>query len=131
MGDPRSGAGHSVTEIAGGLARDIQDLIRGELALARVEIDQSLHTLILSLVAIIGGALVAFAGLVVLLEGVAAALAIELPAWAALLLVGAVIVIAGGLFAYSGLKKLSLRTLKPERTTDNLSKDANVIKEHV
>lgn len=129
MADTGSGS-QSVSEIAGGLARDLQHLIRGELALARVELDQGIHTLILSLVAILGGALVAFAGLVVLLEGVAAALALELPAWAALLLVGAVILFVGGLLAYGGLKKLSLRTLKPERTTDNLSRDAQVIKEH-
>ena len=60
---------HSIGEIAGGLAGDVQDLVRGELSLARAEFDQKLHGLVIAAVSIIGGALVAFAGLVVVLEG--------------------------------------------------------------
>jgi hypothetical protein len=81
------------------LAGDIQDLVRGELALARVELDHKLHGLVTAAVAIVGGALVAFAGLVVLLEDGAALLAKWMPPWAALLIVGVVIVLIGGLIA--------------------------------
>lgn len=59
----------SLGQVASGLAGDIGDLVKGELALARVELDQKLHGLIIAAVSIVGGALVAFAGLVVLLEG--------------------------------------------------------------
>lgn len=126
--------GHEPQGIAGlasGLAGDIQDLIRGELRLARTEVDRSLRTLVLALVSILGGALVAFAGLVVLLEGVAAALALALPVWAAMLIVGGVIVIAGGLFAYAGIRKLSLETITPDQTIENVKQDLRVMKEHV
>jgi hypothetical protein len=117
-----------IADLAGALLRDAQNLLRGELALARAETDEKIHTLVLSLVSILGGALVAFAGLVVLLEGVAAALALELPTWAALLIVGLVVVIVGGAFAYAGIRKLSLRTLRPDRTIDSVERDMDVIK---
>jgi hypothetical protein len=125
------GRPHSLGEIAGGLAGDVQDLVKGELALARAEFDQKLHGLIAGAISVIGGALVAFAGLVVLLEGGAAILARWVPAWASLLIVGAVIIIVGGLIARAGLAALTLRNLTPNKTASSLSKDARLVKEHI
>jgi hypothetical protein len=125
------GRPHSLGEIAGGLAGDVQDLVEGELALARAEFDQKLHGLIAGAISVIGGALVAFAGLVVLLEGGAAILARWVPAWASLLIVGAVIIIVGGLIARAGLAALTLRNLTPNKTASSLSKDARLVKEHI
>ena len=122
---------HSLGEIAGGLAGDVQDLVRGELALARAEFDHKLHNLIGGAISLVGGALIAFAGLVVLLEGGAAVLAKWLPAWAALLIVGLVIVLVGGLIARAGLAQLSLKNLTPERTAANLKQDGRTLKEHL
>ena len=121
---------HSIGEIAGGLARDVQDLVRGELSLARAEFDQKLHGLVIAAVSIIGGALVAFAGLVVVLEGGAAVLSFWMPAWAALLIVGVVIVLVGGLISRAGLARLSLKAVTPERSIASVQKDARMIKEH-
>jgi uncharacterized membrane protein YqjE len=120
-----------IGEIASGLATDIQDLVRGELALARVELDHKLHGLVTAAVAVVGGALVAFAGLVVLLEGGAALLAKWMPLWAALLIVGMVIVLVGGLITRAAIAKLSLRNLKPERTMASVRQDAHLVKEHI
>ncbi|MDN4633772.1 phage holin family protein [Sphingomonas sp. PsM26] len=122
--------GHSIGEIAGGLANDVQDLVRGELALARAELDTKLHGVIIAAVSIVGGALVAFAGLVVMLEGGAAVLAFWLPAWASLLIVGVAIVAIGGFITRVGLAKLSLKAVTPERSIASVQKDANMIKEH-
>jgi hypothetical protein len=121
----------NIGEIASGLADDIQDLVRGELALARAEIDQKLHGLITAAIAAVGGALVAFAGLVVLLEGGAALLAKWIPTWAALLIVGVVIVLVGGLIARGAIARLSLQNIKPERTIASVQRDAHIVKEHI
>lgn len=121
---------HSIGEIASGLAGDVQDLVRGELALARAEFDQKLHALVTIAISVVGGALVASAGLVVLLEGGAAALALWLPTWAALLIVGAVIVVVGGLIARGAIARLSLQSVKPERAISSVRKDAQLIKDH-
>lgn len=121
----------SIGNIASGLAGDIQDLVRGELALARAEMDQKIHSLVTAGIAAVGGALVAFAGLVVLLEGGAALLAKWMPAWVALLIVGLVIVVVGGLISRSAIAKLSLQKLKPERVIANVRQDAHTVKEHL
>ena len=118
-----------LSAIAGGLAGDIQDLVRGELSLARVELDHKLHGIVTAAVSLIGGALVAFAGLVVLLEGGAAVLAFWLPIWASLLIVGAVIVVVGGLIARTALAGLSLRAITPDRMVASVQKDARMIKD--
>ena len=121
---------HSLREIVGAVAEDMQGLVRGEIALARAELDQKLNRVIMSAVWLVGGMLLGFAGLVVILEGVAAAIAIALPQWAASLIVGIVIAVIGVVFARSGLAMLSLKELTPDRTVRNLQRDANVVKEH-
>ena len=126
--DPRGP--QSLGDIATGLVGDMQDLVRGELALARAEIDHKIKAIVPVAISIVGGALVAFAGLVVLLEGGAAFLAIWLPAWASLLIVGAVIILVGGLISRGALAKLSLRSVTPERSIASVNKDARMIKEH-
>ena len=130
MSGARPEASRGLADLVGTLATDLQDLVRGEVRLARAELDQKLDRLIVAAVWLIGGALVAFAGLVVVLEGGASALAMILPQWAASLIVGVVIVIVGALFARSGLAMLSLKTLTPERTAASLQKDVRVVKEH-
>jgi uncharacterized membrane protein YqjE len=127
----RSDGALGLGELIGNVATDIQELVRGEVRLARSELDQKLDRVIMAAVWLMGGALLAFAGLVVVLQGVAAALALELPTWAAAMIVGAVIVVVGALFARSGLAMLSLDTLTPDRTASSLQKDARVVKEHI
>jgi uncharacterized membrane protein YqjE len=126
----RPGKDHSLGEIVGGLANDVQDLVKGEIALARAELEQKLHRLLGALLWVLGGSLVGFAGLVVLLQGGAAALAMRIPAWAALATVGVVIIIIGAALARLGFGMLTLKTLAPERTAANLQKDARMMKEH-
>ncbi|HTJ89876.1 MAG TPA: phage holin family protein [Acidocella sp.] len=122
---------NSLAEVVGGLAADAQALIRGEIALARVEFDQNVHRMIMAFVWLMGGALFGFAGLVVVLQGAAFALAIVIPTWAASLAVGIVVVVIGTFFTRAGLSRLSLRAMAPDRTAANLEKDAQLIKEHV
>jgi len=131
MSGRRPEGGHGLGEVIGSLFTDLQDLFQGEIRLARAELDQKLDRVIMAAIWLIGGALVAFAGLVVILQGVAAALALYLPTWAASLIVGVLIVVVGALFARSGLAMLSLKTLTPNRTAANLQKDARVVKEHI
>ena len=130
MATARTDGTHSIGEIIGGLATDIQDLVRGEISLARAELNQKLERVILAAIWLVGGALLAFAGLVVVLQGVAAALALVLPTWAASLIVGVAIVALGALLARAGLGMLSLNTLMPDRTAASLRKDAHLVKDH-
>lgn len=130
MSEARRDSAPSIGTLLGSLATDLQDLVRGEIKLARAELDQKLEKVLLAAIWLLGGALVAFAGLVVILQGVAAALALVLPTWAASLIVGVVIVAVGALFARSGLAMLSLKALTPNRVAASLQKDVHVVKEH-
>ncbi len=131
MSGSRSDGSHGLGEVLGNVAADIQDLVRGEVRLARAELDQKMDRVILAAIWLVGGALLAFAGLVVILQGIAALLALALPTWVASLIVGILIVVVGGLFARSGLAMLSLKTLTPDRTASSLQKDVQVVKEHI
>ena len=99
MSGNRADGLHGLGKLLGNVATDIQDLVRGEVRLARLELDQKLDRVIMAAIWLLGGALVAFAGVVVILEGGAAALALVLPQWAASVIVGLAIVIIGALFA--------------------------------
>ena len=131
MDNNTQGDGYGLGTILGSIVHELQGLIRGEIRLARAELDQKLHAIIIAAIFLLGGALLAFAGLVVFLQGIAAALALVLPTWAASLLVGVLIVAVGGIFAWSALRRFSLKTLNPERMTASLRKDANVLREHI
>ena len=133
MASVRIDAPPSIGELLAGVANDVQQLIRGEIALGRAELDEKLQRVLRSAIWLLGGALLGFAGLVLLLEGVAGLLAISIPipAWAAALIVGAVIILIGVALAWSGVAAVSLKKLAPDRTVDNLQKDVGVIKEHV
>ena len=131
MSSSRSDPGHSLGEIIGSLAGDIQDLVRGEIRLARAELDQKLNHVTTAAISIIGGALFAFAGLVIFLEGIGASLALVMPGWAAFLIVGVVVLIAGALAARSGIALLSVKNLTPDRMSASLQQDARVVKENL
>ena len=124
-------AGSSIGILLGGILQDLKDLFQGEIKLARIEFDQKIRKVIIGAVFVVGGALLAFAGLIVLLLGVAAVLALVLPVWAALLIVGVVVVIGAALLTRGGITMLSLKSLAPEHTWSSLQKDAQLIKEHV
>lgn len=130
MSGNRPAGAPGLIDVLSSLATDIQDLVRGEIRLARAEFDEKLHRVLMAAIFLLGGALVAFAGLVVFLQGIAAALALVLPTWAASLIVGLLIVAIGAVFARSGLARLSLKSLTPDRVASSLSKDARVLKEH-
>jgi len=120
----------SLREIVGGLADDAGTLVRGEIRLARAEFDQKTNRLITGLVSLIGAMFLAYAGLIVLLLGVARALSLAIPLWAALLAIGFIVLAIGALLALGARKALAPSGMLPDRTAANLQADAAVVKEH-
>jgi drug/metabolite transporter (DMT)-like permease len=120
----------SVGEILRDVVADAQSLMRGEVALVRAEMDQKIDRTVVALIWVVGGMLLGFAGLVILLMAGADALSFVIPVWAAYLVVGFIVAVLGILFTMSGISMLKLRKLAPSRTARNLSADANMVKEH-
>lgn len=127
---PESPAQSSLRDIVSGLAEDASNLVRGEVALARAELEQKTTRLVSGLVSLFGAMLLAFAGLIIVLLAAAQGLSYVMPLWAALLVVGAVVLAIGVAMALAARNALSPSGLVPERTINNLRTDAEVVKEH-
>ena len=125
------GGMRTLRDIVTDVAQDAQQLVRGELALARVELDRKLERLVMALVWVVGGMFVGFAGLIVILLAAVDALAYVIPHWAASLIVGIIIVAVAAGLGLAGVRMLSLSKLMPTRVTRNIRQDAHVVKEHI
>ncbi len=124
----------------GALIKEMRDevmiLFRQEVALARTEVSEKMSHAMRNIMVILGGALLAFAGLTVLLiaagHGVTAALmaaGMEANAlWLGPLIVGALVVIIGAMMAMSAKKKLQEESLVPEQTVQSLKENKEWVK---
>jgi predicted phage tail protein len=117
------------------LTRDMVDLVRQEIALARAEVSQKISTAQAALTSVAIGAAIALAGLFIILQAVVNAVAMMLPPnlapWLAPLLVGAVIAIIGYAMIKGGSSKLQAENMVPQRTVDSLRRDKAVAEEKV
>jgi hypothetical protein len=125
--DSRS-LGDLLRDLAGGTST----LLRQELSLARAETQDKLHQIIAVLVAMLGGALLAFAGLIILLDALVYGL-IEagMERWLAALVVGGVVALVGLLVAWKAQSDLSATRLAPERSAASFRKDVDMLREQV
>lgn len=108
----------------------VSALVRGEVDMARAEINENLTRAAVAVGMIVGAVVIALTALNVLSAALVAALAeAGIPGGWAALIVGAVF----GIIAYAMLQKgksdLKLNSLAPTRTTANMKRDADVVKE--
>ena len=122
----------SLGDLLRDLAGETSTLLRQELSLARAETQDKLHQIIAVLVAMLGGALLAFAGLIILLDALVYGL-IEagMERWLAALVVGGVVALVGLLVAWKAQSDLSATRLAPERSAASFRKDVDMLREQV
>ncbi len=123
--------GRSVGQLLRDLADDVTRLIRDELALARSEASDNLQRMVTAVIAIVGGALLGLAALMVLLDAVVMGLSNHMPDWMAAVIVGGVVGLVGFILVYQGQKNLSAGSLAPRRTAESVRKDIHLVKEQV
>lgn len=122
----------SVGELLRDLANDVTTLIRQEMTLARTEAQDKLHQTIVAIMAMVAGALIGFAALIVLLDALVYGLTeAGLERWLAALIVGVVVGLIGFILVRKAQNDLSAARLTPERTAANVRKDINLVKEQV
>jgi hypothetical protein len=119
----------SLRALVGGVAEDARDLVRGEVALARAEVEQKVDRVTAGVISLFGAMMLAYAGLVIVLIAAAQALARVMPDWAASLIVGGIVLLVGTILAGVARKALSPSGMIPNRTMRNVESDARVIKE--
>jgi hypothetical protein len=119
----------SLGDLLADLGREFGELVRAEIALARVELTDRASRLGRDAGMLIAGGLVAYAGFLVLLGAITLALALLLPLWLSALIVAVVVMAAGGLLAQRGLAALRRANLAPTRTIATLRQDVEWAKE--
>jgi hypothetical protein len=122
----------SFSSLLSELSRDITTLFRKEIELARAETSEKVTQSIVAIGSIAGGAILALAALMVLLQALVIAISeLGVPPALSSLIVGVVVAaIAYGLI-HKGTSDLKAGSLAPHRTIDSLKRDAQVAKEQV
>lgn len=124
--------GRSFGELLRDLAQDSANLVRQELHLAKTEAEDKLHQSVASAATLVTAALVAFAGLIILLHAAVYGLGeAGLEPWLAALIVGGVVLVIGVVLVQKARHELSTQSLGAGRTAANLRKDLELVKGHV
>ena len=113
------------------LAHEVPALLTKEMALAKAEIKETVETAKAGVAAVGMGAIVMFAGLIIVLLAAVYALANIMQPWLAALIVGAVAMVVGFIMIQSGKKQFDAFNLTPERTVNSLQKDKDAIQRKV
>ncbi len=115
------------------LGQDVGSLVSTEVNLAKAEIGESLDDAKKGVLSLVTAAIVLFAGLMILLNGLARALATvaDMQTWVSFLIVGGIVSIVGGVLLANGKSKLSADNLSLNRTEKSLRKDQHVATEQL
>lgn len=121
---PEGSAHDALADVVNALSR----LLRGEIALARAEMGESLRAARSALVQLVMAALFAMAGLVMLAEAAASWLmALGLSRAFSLLVVGLALVVLSAAFGQSGQSYLRDAGRLPRRSAENLKRDIETL----
>jgi len=110
----------SIGGLLSGLLRDVQQMIRGEIALARTEVKEDVSTIGAGISSLVIALLFALTGFIFLMLGATYVINIWTRMWVAAGAVGLVLLVIGGLLALAAKKKLSAASLKPDQTIDSI-----------
>jgi uncharacterized membrane protein YqjE len=123
---------HPLTSAITRAVSDIAYLLQTEIRLARTELSEKLGKIASGGILIGAGAVLALAGLIVLLLAIVQWLAIAgLPLEWSLLLVGAVVLALGAVLLMKGTNNMKGSALVPHRTIDQLKADLSIVKEQM
>lgn len=113
------------------LASDMSNLVRQEVALARVEMTQKAKSVGKNVGYLVVGGAIGYAALLAVIAGVIMLLTRYMPAWGASLLVGIVIAGISWLLIGKALTALQETDLTPRETVETLKEDATWMKQQI
>jgi len=120
----------SIKDLLSDLSNSLTTLFRKEIQLARAETSEKVTQVAVSLGSIAGGAILALAALMVLLQALVIGLAeAGIPAGWASLIVGVVVAGIAYFMIHKGTTDLKASNLAPQRTVESIRRDAHVVKE--
>jgi len=128
----RDGRGESIADLVKDLRDEALLLVRQEVALAKTEISEKMARILRNTAYAIAGALVAFVGLIFILQSATVGIGIGLheagitekqSMWAAPLILGVIVAIIGAILISKGIAAVKNESLVPEKTVDSLKND--------
>ena len=118
-------------DLFGDLAADMSNLVRQEVALAKLEVTQKAKYLGRNVGYLVVGGAVAYAGMLAVIAAIIMLLDRVLPAWGAALLVGVVVAVIAWLMIGKALGALQQADLTPRETVETLKEDATWMKQQI
>jgi hypothetical protein len=130
---PAGGGRSSVPELLSSALSQVSTLVRKEVQLARAEMGEKFGQAAGAIAPIAAGGAVLLGALILLLFALASLLVrlFDLATGWAQLIVAVVFALVGYLLVRSGLSQLKTSNLVPERTAEQISRDAQAVKEQV
>jgi len=110
------------------IAHNLQEIVRGEVRLARAEIAEQLGKARRGLMFIVAGVILGLMAGIVLLFAFVYALALVVPLWAAALVVAAVVGILAAIIASTGAKQLRDVHVAPVKASENIKETVQWVK---
>lgn len=108
----------------------ISSMVRGEVDLARAEVNENLHKAAIAIGMIVGAIVFAITALNVLTAALVAALTeLGIPGGWSALIVGVAFAIVSYLMLQKGKSDLQFSSLAPSRTAENVKRDAQTVKD--
>ena len=117
------GGPEGIGGLIGGIIKDVQDLFRDEIQLAKLELKEDASTIGKALGFVAGTALIGLVGFIFLMLALTYALAQVMDDWIAAGIVGLGLVVIAAILGVVAKNKLSAASLKPEQTIETLKED--------
>lgn len=119
----------AVSHVLQDILRNLQEIVRSEVRLAKVEIREELKQAAFSGAWIAAGAVGVASALIFLLWTLVYALATTMSMWAATLLVAVVMAVAGALLIMGGIRRARRIQPIPERTAESVKENLEWMKQ--
>jgi len=113
------------------LTGDLSTLVRQEIDLARTETLEKVTSATRSIVTMVAGGLVAYAGLIALIMAAIFLLNGGMSLWVSALIVGIVVIVVGVILLMSGRGALARMSVVPEKTVESMKENTEWAKEQV
>jgi len=123
-------ADRSFSDVLHNIIRNVQEIVRSEVRLAKAEIQEEAVKTKTSILWLGAGVLTGIFGVFFLLFTTVYALAIVLPMWAAALIVGLALSIVAAMTLSAGVRRFKLIHPAPERTLESIKENVEWAKQH-
>jgi predicted phage tail protein len=131
MNETRNMQERPLGELFSELANETSNLVRNEVALAKIELTQKATTIGKNVGFLAVGGAVAYAALLAITAALIMLLAQAMPAWLAAVIIGLIIAGVAWLLISKALTELRKTELTPPKTVETLKEDAQWIKDQI